>query len=489
VTATDEQLYADLPDELAHLLAAPPVTEKKLLELGIAWTGLSGVQARMAELLRVFVITWDPLERRGARPEGFATVNVDADGSKIVVYVPVWSMAEAARAQRTTVLAVLAAMAGSSIVCAAARVVDAAGESSKPSRQDTRGRRADDAGDLLARRAAGAALGSPTVGLVSAGWEDIGLGAITDIVQHTFGPVDLDRSLVELAQVALRHAGCPACAGRRFGFPADLGAAQATMCPTHHAKAGTVIRSRLARANASNPDGWRAIVDASARIDLPHLPNGLATQLADAADGMFVVSEPAQLAERASLVVQAAGWFPGRAHDFAVALGEASDRAGLLPDWLVNLVLDLGRAGLGAEAVAVGEALARVDPTLRSMLDGDVAVALARAGMADQALAQVAGNLAQWPRDISILMDAGEALLVLGDREGARTHFRAMVDLAEELDDFEARAEAIGRLDRLERLERLERPDRRGAKPEPGARPARRDNQARSTRSRRKRGR
>ncbi len=155
------------------------------------------------------------------------------------------------------------------------------------------------------------------------------------------------------------------------------------MCPTHQAKAGTVIRSRLARANASNPDGWRAIVDASARIDLPHLPNGLATQLADAADGMFVVPEPAQLAERARLVVQAAGWFPRRAHDFAVALGEESDRAGLLPDWLVNLVLDLGRAGLGAEAAAVGEALARVDPTLRSMLDGDVTIALARAGMAD----------------------------------------------------------------------------------------------------------
>src|SRR6266545_2411644 len=177
---------------------------------------------------------------------------------------------------------------------------------------------------------------------------------------------------------------------------------------------------------------------------------------------------------------------PRRAHDFAVALGEESDRAGLLPDWLVNLVLDLGRAGLGAEAAAVGEALARVDPTLRSMLDGDVTIALDRAGMADQALAQVAGNLARWPRDIPILMEADEALLVLGDREGARTHFRAAVDLAEELEGFEARAEAIGRLDRLERLDR---PERRGVRPEPGARPARRDNQARSTRSRRKRGR
>lgn len=486
MTATDQQLYADLPDELAHLLADPPVTEKKLLELGISWTGLPGVQGRMAELLRVFVITWDPLERLAARPEGFATVNVDADGSEIVVYVPVWSMVEAARAQRTTVVAILAAMAGSAVVCAAAGVVDATAEPSTRPRLDRRGRRAGNAGDLLARRAAGTALGSATICLVCQGWEDIGLGAITDIVQHVFGPVDLDRSPVELAPVALRHAGCPACAGRRFGFPADLGEAKAMMCPTHHAKADTVIRSRLARANVSNPDGWRAIVDASAWIELPHLPNGLATHLASTADSTFVVPQPAQLAERASLVVQAAGWFPGRPHDFALALGEQPDRADLLPDWLINLVLDLGRAGLGAEAVAVREALASVDPTLRSMLDGDVAVALARAGMAEQALAQVAENLARWPLDISISMDAGEALLVLGDREGARAHFRAAVDLAEDLDDFEARAEAIERLDRLERLDRPERP---GAKPKPGARPAHPDNQARSARSGRKRGR
>jgi tetratricopeptide (TPR) repeat protein len=151
-----------------------------------------------------------------------------------------------------------------------------------------------------------------------------------------------------------------------------------------------------------------------------------------------------------------------------------------------------GAAGLGAEAVAVSEALASVDPTLRSMLDGDVAVALAHAGMAEQALAQVAENLARWPHDITISMDAGEALLVLGDREGARAHFRAAVDLADDLDDFEARAEAIerlGRLERLERLDRLDRPERPGAKPKPGARPTHRNDRTRGTRSRRKRGR
>jgi len=208
---------------------------------------------------------------------------------------------------------------------------------------------------------------------------------------------------------------------------------------------------------------------------------------AGAAEGMYVVPEPAELASRAGFVIEAAGWFPGRARDFAIALGEEPNRAGLLPDWLVNLVLDLGRAGLGAEAAAVGESLARVDPGLRSTLDGDVAVALARAGMAERALAKVAENLTLWPDDVSMRMDAGEALSVLGDREGARAHFRAAVDLAEELDDFEARAESFERLRWLERLDQAERP---GAKPEPGQRPTiHRNQRARGARSRRRRGR
>jgi hypothetical protein len=485
MTAAGEQLYAYLPVGLRQLLADPPVTEKKLLEIDVAWTGLSGAQARMAEQLRVFVITWDPLERLATRPDGFATVNVDADGSELVVYIPVWSLVEAARAQHTTVSAVLAAMAGSAVVTAT-RVAEATVESTMASRSGRPRGRASDT-DLLADRAAGAALGTPTIGLIAPGWESIGLGAITDIAQHAFGPVDLDRSLVALAPVATRHAGCPACAGRRFEFPADLAEARARMCPTHHAKAETVIRTRLARANASNPDGWGAITDASSRIGLPHLPNGLATKLVDTAHGMYVVPEPAELARRARLVIEATSWFPGRATDFAIALGEEPDLADLLPDWLVNLVMDLGRAGLGAEAAAVGDALATVDPRLRSMLDGDVAVALAQAGLADQALTKIEDNLARWPSDFWIRMHAGDALLALDDREGAAAHFHAAVDLAEETGDFEGRSDAI---ERLHRLERLGRRERRSSKPEPGRRPATHGNsKSDRKRSRRKRGR
>src|SRR5262249_33204226 len=75
----DGELFSGLPEEVRRLLGTPPATEKMLLELSMAWAGLPSGQARMAEWLRLFVITWDPLEWLTDRPDGFATVNVDPD--------------------------------------------------------------------------------------------------------------------------------------------------------------------------------------------------------------------------------------------------------------------------------------------------------------------------------------------------------------------------------------------------------------------------
>ena len=96
--------------------------------------------------------------------------------------------------------------------------------------------------DLLSDPAAGSALGAADITALSGEWEPIGLGAITDLVQHAFGPVDLDRSPVELATVTAVHRGCPACAGGRFGFPGALAESRATMCPTHLREAESVIK-------------------------------------------------------------------------------------------------------------------------------------------------------------------------------------------------------------------------------------------------------
>ena len=437
MTGASGALLAGLPDDVQRPLVAPPITEKKLLELSVAWTGLTAGQARMARALRLFVITWDPLERHAPRPDGFATVNGGPPDLELVVYTPVWSVVELATTRQSTIAAALAAMAGSAVITAAA--LAQSGELvAGPAMPD-----------LLGDLAAGSALGSCDVRLVSAGWQDIGLGAITDSVQHALGPVDLDRSPVELAAAARPHPSCRACAGVRFGFPADLAQARDGLCPVHRSKADTVIRGRLARASASNPDGWGALTDASARLELPHLLCGLATKLTAAGEGMYVIPEPSELAARAQLVVDAAGWFPGHARELAIALGEEPELADSLPDWLVTLVLDLGRAGLGAEAAMVGDALARVDPEQQAFYDGDIAMALAQAGLTEQARARIESNLTRWPDDFWIRIHAGDALAALGDADAAEGHFAAALEMAEAADDFEARHDAVMRLRQL----------------------------------------
>jgi hypothetical protein len=50
VAGVTPALLSDLPDEVGQLLATAPVTEKKLLELGVAWRALS--PARLGWLMR-----------------------------------------------------------------------------------------------------------------------------------------------------------------------------------------------------------------------------------------------------------------------------------------------------------------------------------------------------------------------------------------------------------------------------------------------------
>ena len=122
------------------------------------------------------MIAWDPLEQLADRPDGFATVNADPSGVELVVYLLLWSVLEQAGAQGCTAADVVAARASSAVVAATAFTPRAGRGGSRP------------APDLLADRSAGTGLGTPEIGLVSPGWEDIGLGAITDVVQAAFGP-------------------------------------------------------------------------------------------------------------------------------------------------------------------------------------------------------------------------------------------------------------------------------------------------------------
>ena len=59
---------------------------------------------------------------------------------------------------------------------------------------------------------------------------------------------------------------------------------------------------------------------------------------------------------------------------------------------------------------------------------------------------RIAANLARWPHDLWVRVHAGDALVALGEPEGAARHFKAALRMAEESDDFEATAEVIDRL-------------------------------------------
>jgi uncharacterized protein YchJ len=410
-----------------------------LAELGVSWPGLDGAERRMAETLRLFVVTWDPLELSTPRPVAAATVNADPPGLEVVVYVPLWWLLQAATERAKPVAEVIGELAGSAVVVAASNE-----EAVVAGRYPGAVRRGS-VRPLLSDRAGAARLGVPRLSVVSERWEPIGLGAITDVVQDAYGPLELDRSPVELAAVSDPTAGCAACQGRRFGFPGELGETAPSMCSRHRAEADRVSSKRLGRAATSNPDGWGAVVSACTRLALPHLPNGLATRLAGAPDAMFELPEPEELAAEAHAVVEAAGWFPGRLEDFAMALG-AEDDAPWLPEWLRNLVLDLGHVGLGREAVAVGEALRGVDPASESEYAADMAVALATAGDTAGARARVETNLRQWPDDLWVRVHAGDALQIMGDAKEAEAQFLAALDMADETGNFEARSDIVERL-------------------------------------------
>ncbi|HJY71079.1 MAG TPA: hypothetical protein VJ347_04800, partial [Streptosporangiaceae bacterium] len=73
MSETNAALLAGLPSDVQALLARPPLEDTMLLELAARWEGLSSALAGMAEALRLFVVTWDPLEWLAPRPEAVAT--------------------------------------------------------------------------------------------------------------------------------------------------------------------------------------------------------------------------------------------------------------------------------------------------------------------------------------------------------------------------------------------------------------------------------
>jgi hypothetical protein len=245
------------------LIEAAPSDEYALLELTCEWPQLEGVDGQLAAALRVFVVTRDPLDWIPDRGDAWATVNTDGDTLELPLYISRDEVRRRLTATDGDLTAAVAPVAEAAVTAAGQRagVVLAGGYPALAARGEL-----PRLVDVETPRGP-SRLGSPSVAVLHDDWEPLGLGAIQDLVQDAFGPVALDRSLVRLPALDSSFGDCPACRGRRFGFPGELAEFQPVMCPRHRELADDVTSSRIARARASNGQGMRAIVIASGRLD------------------------------------------------------------------------------------------------------------------------------------------------------------------------------------------------------------------------------
>jgi len=97
----------------------------------------------------------------------------------------------------------------------------------------------------------------------------------------------------------------------------------------------------------------------------------------------------------------------------------------------------------------LSEALARVAPARRAFFDAQAALALAEAGLADDARVKIAEHVECWPDDVQTPMLAGDALALLGDAEAALAQYQAALPLAQQAKDYRATRELSGKIFRL----------------------------------------
>jgi len=244
------------------LLEAAPEEEFALIELRLDWPPDLEIYPEHKQLwLRCFVITADPLGWIPDRGEAWTAATVDDEVLEVDLYLTVSAVRAAMEDVGGDMAAAIGRYAGTVIAAALAREEELiAGDYPRlAARGETPRLLADLGGDH-------GAFARPSI-QAKRSWSAVGLGALTDLVQHAFGSVDLDRSNVLLDPVEPVTEDCPACQGQAFGYPSSLEDAKESLCALHKAAAKIVNTERIARARQSNPAGWRAIDKAVMRIN------------------------------------------------------------------------------------------------------------------------------------------------------------------------------------------------------------------------------
>lgn len=246
----------------AELIAAAPDDEFALVELRLDWPHDLEIYPRHRQLwVRLFVITGDVLAWIPDRGEAWTGVTVDDEVLEVDIYVTLPAVLRGMEENDGDVAAAIAPYA-STVMQAALDHEEllVAGDYHARVLTGDAPRLLDDLGGDHG------AFGIPEI-QARRSWAPLGFGALIDLVQEAFGPIDLDRTPVALDPVDTPADDCPACKGLTFGFPTDLEDARKAMCATHDARASAIRTARIAAAHESNPAGWRAVDKAAMRIN------------------------------------------------------------------------------------------------------------------------------------------------------------------------------------------------------------------------------
>lgn len=451
---------------LVEALERAPVAEKSLFEASLRWVGSDPAELMVVERLRLFVHTWDPFRTWfDERDAASATVNGDGDDFEVVVWVPFTTVVREAPGGDLRRAGEVLARYGESAVVVGASLLSVLGTG---------------AYEKLVREGKAAALLSSVaeepkglasvVSAESAGWEPMGLGAILDLVRAGFGPVTFDRSPVRLKGVASPVAGCPACSGRSFRFIADLSESAETMCSHHRAAAAEVIDRRFARARASNAEAYEAIIDASTRLSMRHVPEPIAIEIDAASQGWlgelearqeqldrffeaFDDIDPDDLDAHRALLDEAELTRPDIEADLqqlmdladrllrsfepdGEAFDEALDSDNFIAMWFDSVPLRLAKAGEIDAAVSLTDRVAAFGTHRGLRARAETAKAVIVAGHTDRGVAMAEQTLAEADDDAFTLALAGSAFLAANRDELAEQTLRRALVVADRHDDI-----------------------------------------------------
>ncbi len=246
----------------AEVMAGAPDDEFALVELRLDWPHDLEIYPEHRQLWqRFFVLTGDPLAWIADRGEAWAAVTVDDEVLEVDVYVLLPAVLRRMEEHDGSVEAAIAPYATTAMRAALEHEeLLITGDYHRLAVTGEAPRLLDGLDDDHGR------FGVPSI-QCRRSWAPVGFGALLDLVQEAFGPVELDRTVVKLDPVDPPAGDCPACKGLTFGFPTDLEDARKGMCEAHDAQALAIRTERIGHAHESNRAGWRAIDKAAMRIN------------------------------------------------------------------------------------------------------------------------------------------------------------------------------------------------------------------------------